>query len=262
MLLAIDCGNTSTKFGLYDGTFPAGSFARIFRVDTGLLTRPDEYRARFDREMEMNGLDPCAVTGVGIATVVPKARGALEDFAEELTGKAPVVLGQPGVDHGLEVLIQRPREVGADRLAAAAAAHAGWEGTKIVLDFGTATTFDVVTSDGDYAGGVIAPGINLALDALHAGTAQLPRIHVARPAHVVGTDTVSAMESGIYWGYVGLIEGIVARIRAEQKDKVTVIATGGLAPMFAEGTDVIDATDSELTLRGIVLIHQRNRKAP
>ena len=193
----------------------------------------------------------------------PAPRAALEEFARDLTGTAPATIGAAGVDLGLSVLIDRPREVGADRLAGAVAAQAGWPGAKIVLDFGTATTFDVVTAEGDYAGGVIAPGINLALDALHAGTAQLPRVQVARPARVIGTDTVSAMESGIYWGYLGLIEGIVARIKAEYADggPFTVIATGGLAPLFAEGTEVIDATDPELTLRGIVLVAQRNRAA-
>jgi type III pantothenate kinase len=170
------------------------------------------------------------------------------------------VIGAPGVALGLKVLIDRPEEAGADRLVAAVAAHAGWPGRKIVLDFGTATTFDVVTADGDYAGGVIAPGVNLALDALHAGTAQLPRIKVAKPERVIGTGTVAAMESGIYWGYVGLIEGIVARIKAEWGGGAfTVIATGGLAALFAEGTSVIDATDPDLTLRGIVLVHQLNR---
>jgi type III pantothenate kinase len=191
---------------------------------------------------------------------VPAARNALVDFAAALIGRVPVVVGAPGVALGLKVLIDRPEEAGADRLVAAVAAHAGWPGCKIVLDFGTATTFDVITADGDYAGGVIAPGVNLALDALHSGTAQLPRIKVARPAHVIGTGTVAAMESGIYWGYVGLIEGIVARIKAEWGSAdFTVIATGGLAALFAGGTSVIDATDPDLTLRGIVLVHQLNR---
>ncbi len=258
MLLAIDCGNTNTKFGLYEGTAPHGRFVRTFRLDTDVRLSAADYRARFDKEAAAAGLAAGGVRGVGIATVVPGARAALEEFARGLAGTAPVTIGAAGVDLGLRVLIERPREAGADRLADAAAAQLGWSGTKIVLDFGTATTFNVVTAEGDYAGGVIAPGINLALDALHAGTAQLPRIAVTKPRRVVGTDTVSAMESGIYWGYIGLIEGIVARIRAEYGGDVTVIATGGLAPLFAEGTSVIDATDPELTLRGIVLICQRN----
>jgi type III pantothenate kinase len=260
MLLAVDCGNTNTKFGLYEGTAPGGRFARVFRLDADTRLTAADYRARFDKEMQMAGIDATAVTGTAVATVVPAARNALVDFAAALIGQPPVVIGAPGVALGLKVLIDRPEEAGADRLVAAVAAHAGWPGCKIVLDFGTATTFDMVTADGDYAGGVIAPGVNLALDALHAGTAQLPRIKVARPARVIGTGTVAAMESGIYWGYVGLIEGIVARIKAEWGSAdFTVIATGGLAALFAGGTSVIDATDPDLTLRGIVLVHQLNR---
>lgn len=263
MLLAIDCGNTTTKFGLYEGTAPDGRFVHTYRIDTDARLGTDEYRARLDKELDHAGLDAAAIAGVAIATVVPAARDSLIAFAEALTGSAPVVVGASGVEPGLRILLPNPREVGADRLVAALAAHARWPGTKIVLDFGTATTFDVVTTDGDYAGGVIAPGVNLALDALYAGTAQLPRIKVARPAAVVGTGTVSAMESGIYWGYVGLVEGIVQRIRAEYADagRLTVIATGGLAPLFAEGTDVITATDVNLTLTGIVIVYQLNRSA-
>jgi type III pantothenate kinase len=163
----------------------------------------------------------------------------------------------------LEVLLDNPSEVGADRLVNAVAAHALHDGPLILIDFGTATTFDVVTSDGDYAGGVIAPGINLALDALHDAAALLPRIEVARPERVIGTGTVGAMRSGIYWGYVGLIEGIVARIKAEYSDDgdtpFTVIATGGLAPLFADGTDVIGMTEPDLTLMGLTLVYRKNQ---
>jgi type III pantothenate kinase len=260
MLLAIDCGNTSTKFGLHDQGGEGVIFRHVYRMDTDTGLTAADYRARFDKEAARAGIDPAAVTDIGIASVVPGTRDALAGFAEALSGHPPVVIGAAGVDLGLKVLIDRPRDAGADRLVAAVAAHHGWDGAKIVLDFGTATTFDVVTAAGDYAGGVIAPGVNLALDALHAGTAQLPRIKVARPGKVIGTDTVAAMESGIYWGYVGLIEGIVGRIRAEYPGdvKFTVIATGGLASLFAEGTKVIDATDPELTLKGIVLVCRRN----
>ena len=260
MLLVIDCGNTNTKFGLLDAVGANAPFLRVFRLDTDSRLRAEDYRTRFDVEMCNAGFDPGDVTDVAIATVVPNARDALVAFARGLTDRDPLVIGAAGVALGLKVLIERPQEAGANRLVAAVAAHAGWPGAKIVLDFGTATTFDVVTADGDYAGGAIAPGVNLALDALHAGTAQLPRIKVARPARVIGTGTVAAMESGIYWGYVGMVEGIVARIRAEYGNQpFTVIATGGLAALFAEGTGVIDATDPELTLRGIALVHQINR---
>lgn len=260
MLLAIDCGNTTTKFGLYDGTAPQGRFIHVFRMDTAADLGPDDYRSRLEAELCRAGIEAGAVSDAAIATVVPAARDALCAFAEGVTGKAPLVVGG-GVKLGIRVAIPKPDEAGADRLVAAVAAHARWKGTLVVLDFGTATTFDVVTAAGEYAGGVIAPGVNLALDALHAGTAQLPRIKVAKPDRVVGTGTVGAMESGIYWGYIGLIEGIVARIEAEYAEAgpVTVIATGGLAPLFAGGTDVIDATDADLTLTGIVLVYQLNR---
>ena len=259
MILVIDCGNTNTKFGLYEGIAPMGRFVRVFRLDTDPSLASDDYRARIDKDLEAAGIDAGTITDAAIATVVPAARDALIGFAKGLTGRDPLVIGSPDVNLGLRVLIDRPAEAGADRLVAAVAAHAGWAGAKIVLDFGTATTFDVVTAGGDYAGGVIAPGVNLALDALHAGTAQLPRIKVARPAGVVGKGTVPAMESGIYWGYVGLIEGIVARIRAEHKGPFKVIATGGLAALFKEGTSVIDETDPDLTLRGIAIVHVLNR---
>jgi type III pantothenate kinase len=259
MRLAIDCGNTNTKFGLYDGTAPGGRFVHVYRLDSDAGLSADDYRARFDAEVSSAAIEAGAVTGAGLACVVPKARAALIDFAGALTGNDPVEIGAPRIDLRLKVLIQKPAEAGADRLAAAVGAHAGWPGTKIVLDFGTATTFDVVTAAGDYAGGIITPGVNLALDALHAGTAQLPRINVAKPDRLIGTSTVGAMESGIYWGYIGLIEGIVARIRDEYPGEVTVIATGGLAALFAEGAAVINATAPDLTLSGIILVLERNQ---
>ena len=261
MLLVIDCGNTNTKLGLYEGEVPGGRFRGVFRVATDAGLDAAGYRARLEGEMARAGLGGAPISGAALATVVPVARGALTDFAREVAGTEPVVVGASGVRLGLRVLVDRPGEVGADRLAGAVAAHAGWSGAKIVLDFGTGTTFDVVTEEGDYAGGVIAPGINLALDSLHAAAAQLPCVEVARPPRVIGKATVPAMQSGIYWGYIGLIEGIVARIRSEYgADRpFTVIATGGLAPLFAGGTDVIDATDPELTLRGLVLVHRLNR---
>jgi type III pantothenate kinase len=259
MRLAIDCGNTNTKFGLYEGTAPDGRFVHVYRLDTDASLSAADYRARFDKELSTTGIELGAISGTGLACVVPKARAALIDFARGLTSTDPVEIGAPGIDLGLKVLIQKPAEAGADRLAAAVGAHAGWPGTKIVLDFGTATTFDVVTAAGDYAGGIIAPGVNLALDALHAGTAQLPRINVAKPDRLIGTSTVGAMESGIYWGYIGLIEGIVSRIRGEYPGDVTVIATGGQAALFAEGAAIIDATAPDLTLSGIVLVLERNQ---
>ena len=162
------------------------------------------------------------------------------------------------VNWGFDIRVDRPQEVGADRLLNALASHHHYKGPLVVIDFGTATTFDVVESDGSYLGGVIAPGINLSIEALHRAAARLPRIGIGRPQAVIGRDTVAAMQSGIYWGYVGLIEGIVARIRNEYDAPLKVIATGGLAPLFAEGTAVIEKIDPDITLEGLRLLAERN----
>jgi type III pantothenate kinase len=170
-----------------------------------------------------------------------------------------LVVGDPGVELGMKALIDRPEEVGADRLVDAVAAHERYGGPLIVVDFGTATTFNLVDRDGNYAGGVIAPGINLSLKALYMAAAKLPRVDIRRPQRVIATNTIQAMQSGIFWGYVGLIEGIVARMRAEADEELRVIATGGLAPMFAGATTAITTVDSDITLRGLLLIYERNR---
>ncbi|QYU71154.1 type III pantothenate kinase [Leptolyngbya sp. 15MV] len=172
------------------------------------------------------------------------------------------MIARAALDWGFEIRVEAPHEVGADRLLNALAAHRRYQGPLIVIDFGTATTFDVVAKDGAYLGGVIAPGINLSIEALHRAAARLPRIGIGRPQAVVGRNTIAAMQSGIYWGYVGLIEGIVARIRGEydeaESGRLKVIATGGLAPLFAEGTTIIEITDSDTTLDGLRLLAERN----
>lgn len=259
MLLTIDSGNTNIVFALYDGDKQRG----VWRRANDYRRTADEYGVWLLQLMALAKLHPEEVDSAIIATVVPDTLFSLKGLCRNYFHADPLVVGQPGVELGIKALVDSPESVGADRLVNAVAAHEKYGGPLIVIDFGTATTFDVVTADGDYAGGVIAPGVNLALDALHAGTAQLPRIKVARPATVIGTGTVSAMESGIYWGYVGLVEGIVERIRAEyaDADRLTVIATGGLAPLFAEGTEMITATDTNLTLTGIVIVYQLNRPA-
>jgi type III pantothenate kinase len=169
-----------------------------------------------------------------------------------------MVVGDASVEIGVRILVDEPDEVGADRLVNAASAHARFGGPLIVVDFGTATTFDVVDRDGNYCGGVIAPGVNLSLDALHMAAAKLPRVAVQRPEKVIGKRTNSAMMSGVYWGYVGLIEGLLSRIQAEFGDTMIVVATGGLAPLFVDATDTIEHLDSDLTLRGLTEIYRRN----
>ncbi|MEC8777096.1 MAG: type III pantothenate kinase, partial [Pseudomonadota bacterium] len=170
----------------------------------------------------------------------------------------PMFIGEDDCDLGIEALIDRPDQVGADRLVNTVAVHGRYEGALIVVDFGTATTFDVVDEDGNYRGGVICPGINLSLDALYMAAAQLPRVDIRATTSIIGKATVPAMQSGIFWGYIGMIEGLVERIRGEFGAKMTVVATGGLAPLFAEATNVIDHVYPDMTLRGLVEVHKRN----
>jgi type III pantothenate kinase len=254
MLLAIDAGNTNIVFGIYDGD----ALRCHWRAATSPARTADEYAALLAQWMTAEGLQATLLSGAIIASVVPRALSDLRHLVERL-GHTPLVVGDPQVRLDIEVRIDRPAEVGADRLVNAVAAHSAYGGPLIVLDFGTATTFDVVDGDGNYCGGVIAPGIKLSLEALHTATAKLPRIGIEKPEHVVGRGTVGAMRSGIYWGYVGLIEGIVARIQAEEGGERPVVATGGLAPLFAGGTDLITHVEPELTLRGLREIWERNR---
>ena len=257
MLLAIDAGNTNVVFGVFDGAKKRCQWRAATRLDR----TADEYAVLLAQWMQAEGIRTSAIKDVAIASVVPKILRDLRQLAERTFGRAPLVVGEKGVQLGTEIKIDRPQEAGADRLCDAVAAHATYGGPLIVIDFGTATTFNVVDGKGAYCGGAIAPGINLSVEALHAATAKLPRIAVEAPEHAIGRDTVSAMQSGIYWGYIGLIEGLTRKLKAEfgGRAKMKVIATGGLAPLFANGTEVVDHVDSDLTLRGLVEIHRRNR---
>jgi type III pantothenate kinase len=197
-----------------------------------------------------------------IASVVPQTLFNLRGLSRRFAGVEPLVVGAPGVDYGMPVNLPNPAEVGADRIVNAVAAHAIWPGDLIIIDFGTATTFDVVSADGVYQGGAIAPGINLSMDALYMAAARLPRIAVEPPADglgVIGKGTVHAMQSGLFWGYVGMIEGIVARMKAEIGKPTTVIATGGLAALFNRHSDAICHVDPDLMVKGLARIHAANR---
>lgn len=254
LLLAIDAGNTNVMFALFEGE------RRVARWRTATVASrtADEYAVWLTQLMTLEGVAPARVGAAIVATVVPQALFELEALCRRYFGCAPAVVGRD-VEFGLRVDVDRPHEVGADRLVNAVAAHARWPGWLIVIDFGTATTFDVVSADGDYEGGAIAPGVNLSLEALDRAAAKLPRVAVERPASVIGRATVPAMQSGVYWGYVGLLEGMAARIRAEIGAPATVVATGGLAALFKDATAAIDAVDPDLTLRGLMLLHRRNR---
>lgn len=255
MLLAIDSGNTNIVFAVFEGD----ELRAEWRASNESSKTADEYGVWLSQLMSLKGLGPGDVTESIIATVVPETLFSLKTLCRTYFGTEPLVIGDPGVDLGLEALVEAPQDVGADRLVNAVSAHARYGGPLIIIDFGTATTFDVVNAEGAYFGGVIAPGINLSLDALHQAAAQLPRVAVRKPDSVIGKRTVPAMLSGVYWGYIGLIEGLIARICDEYGEKMRVIATGGLAPLFAEGTDVIETLDADLTLWGLYEIHRRNR---
>jgi type III pantothenate kinase len=256
MLLAINCNNTNTVFSVWE----RGEMLGVWRAATDAQRTADEYVVWLDHLMALSGLSRDRITGAIVASVVPEAHFNLVRLCKHYYKSEPLMVGEPGVALGIKVLIDRPEEVGADRVVNAVAAHDRYRSPTIVVDFGTATTFDIVDRDGNYCGGVIAPGINLSLRALHMAAAKLPSVRIERTDKVIGRSTIPAMQSGIFWGYVGLIEGLVARIKGEWGEPMGVVATGGLAPLFVGATGVIEQVDSTLTLWGLWLIHERNRR--
>jgi type III pantothenate kinase len=254
MLLAIDAGNTNIVFAVFDGDHLRGEW----RASTNVERTADELGVWLTQLLTIAGLTHTDIDAAIIASVVPAMVFNLKTLCRRYFRSEPLVVGDDGVDLGIGVLLDRPEEVGADRLVNAVAAHHDCKAPMIIIDFGTATTFDVVDGAGNYCGGAIAPGINLSLQALHMAAAKLPRVAIGRPKQVIGKATVPAMQSGIFWGYVSLIEGLVKRIKDEFGEDMLVLATGGLAPLFAEATKVIDKLDADLTLRGLLLIHRRN----
>ena len=251
MLLAIDAGNTNVVFALVDDE---GAIRARWRIATDPRRTADEYAVWLHQLLALEGYAKGDVDRVIIGTVVPRALHNLTVLAEKYFHQTPQVAGQGGWP--IELDVPEPESVGADRALNAIAAHARHKGDLIIIDFGTATTFDVVDFGGAYKGGIIAPGINLSLDALVAAAAKLPRIAIEAPADtsVVGRTTESQMLIGVYWGYVALIEGLVARLKAEIGRPVTVIATGGLAILFDQHTDVFDAIEPDLTIQGLALL--------
>ena len=254
MLLAIDAGNTNIVFAVYDGD----EVVAQFRATTKEARTADEYYAWLAQLMDLQGLKAQEIEGAIIATVVPQALFPLQRLCRKYLKREPLVVGQPDVDLGIAVNTDRPRAVGADRLVNALAAYTQHGGDLIIIDFGTATTFDIVGSDGAYEGGIIAPGVNLSVEALHLAAAQLPRIAIERPQSVIGRDTIPAMQSGVFWGYIGMIEGLVARVKAEVGRPMKVIGTGGLSNLFIQSTTAIDLIDGDLTIRGLRQIWDAN----
>ncbi|MGF1641864.1 MAG: type III pantothenate kinase [Rhodospirillales bacterium] len=255
MLLAIDCGNTNTVFAVFDD---AGRIKGEWRSSTNVNRTADEIGVWLTQLMSLDGIDRAQVVAGIVATVVPATLFSLRTLCRKYFGCQALVVGAPDVDLGLRILVDRPEEVGADRLVNAVAGYDEYGGPLIIVDFGTATTFDVIDAEGSYMGGVIAPGVNLSLEALHSASAQLPRVAIGRPERVIGKGTVQAMRSGIFWGYVSMVEGMIERIRAEFGSDMGVVATGGLAPLFSECTAVLDHSDPDLTLKGLLAIHKRN----
>jgi len=255
MLLAIDSGNTNTVFAVFDYD---GTILGEWRSSTNDNRTADEFAVWLFQLLAFENIDPKAITKAIIATVVPAMLFNLKSLCWKYFKIDPLVVGDASVDLGLKIKLDRPEEVGADRLVNAIAAHEHYKGPLIIIDFGTATTFDVVDEEGNYCGGAIAPGINLSLEALHMAAAKLPRVAIGKPDCAIGKGTVSAMQSGIFWGYVGMIEGLSRRIAEEFGQRMTVIATGGLASLFAASTSIIEHCDNDLTLRGLRLIYQRN----
>ena len=255
MLLAIDIGNTNLTLGLYDGE----RLVQSWRLETVHSRTADEYGLLFRQLLAHEKIEESAVEATIIASVVPVLTGTIGATVERLFGRQAMVVG-PGLKTGIPVLYKPPKDVGADRIVNAVAAYARYRSACIVVDFGTATTFDCVTAKGEYAGGAIAPGINISMSALFRHAAKLPKVDIARPAHVVGQSTVESIQSGVYFGYVALVDGLVRRIRAEMNaDPVRVIATGGLAPIFRGDAETIEIVDEGLTLEGLRLLHELNR---
>lgn len=256
MLLAIDSGNTNVVCAVYAGDELRGSW----RAATIPNRTADEYAVWLIQLMTLADLAPNDIDATIIGSVVPEATHNLVRLCQRYFSSEPLIVGRPDCFAGIGIDLEMPEEeVGADRVANAVAAQDRYRPPLIVIDFGTATTFDIVDRLGNYCGGVIAPGINLSLRALDNAAAQLPRIGIRRTPTVVGRSTVPAMQSGVFWGYVGLIEGLVQRIRTERGEAMEVIATGGLAPLIAEATDAINHLDPDLTLWGLRLIYRRNR---
>lgn len=256
MLLCIDCGNTNTVFSVWDGS----RFRATFRSSTEHQRTADQYWVWFSQLMEHRGV-PIEIDEVIISSTVPRVVFNLRVFCASYFDTRPLVVGKPECGLPVPPRVEPGVRPGPDRLANAAGAFDRHGGDVVVVDFGTATNFDVVASDGAYVGGVIAPGVNLSLEALHMGAAALPHVDITQPERVIGTNTVACIQSGVFWGYTGLIEGLTARIRAEYGAPMKVIGTGGLAPLFAQAGALFDCIEDDLTMHGLTVIHTFNNRA-
>lgn len=255
MLLAVDTGNTNTVFAVFDDE---GVIRGEWRAATNVNRTADEMGVYLDQVLRIDGLDRGMITAGIVASVVPATVFNLRTMFRKYFGCQALVVGAPDVRTGVAVLLDRPEEVGADRIVNAVGAFEQYGGPCIIVDFGTATTLDVIDARGNYLGGVICPGVNLSIAALHQAAAQLPRVAIGRPDRVIGKTTVQAMRSGIYWGYLGMIEALIERIRRELMADIPVVATGGLAPLFGECSAMLSMNDPDLTLKGLYAVYRRN----
>ena len=255
MLLAIDCGNTNTVFSIWDGE----EFLATWRASTEWQRTADQYHVWLSTLMQFQKLD-VKITDVIISSTVPRVVFNLRVLADRYFDTRPLVVGKPDCKLPVDVRVDEGTQVGPDRLVNTVAGYTLYGGDLIMVDFGTATTFDVVASDGAYVGGVISPGVNLSLEALHQAAAALPHVDISRPPRVVGTNTVACMQSGVFWGYVGLVREICDRIKAERDREMRVIATGGLAPLFQQSVPLFDDFQDDLTMQGLSIIYEYNKE--
>jgi len=255
MLLAIDCGNTNTVFSIWDGT----TFVATWRTATDWKRTADQYYVWLNTLMKLQNIE-ARITDVIVSSTVPRVVWNLRVLADRYFDTRPWVVGKPECGLPIEVRVDAGTAVGPDRLVNTVAGFDLYGGDLIIVDFGTATTFDVSDSDGAYIGGVIAPGVNLSLEALHAAAAALPHVDISKPHQVVGTNTVACMQSGVFWGYVGLVREICARIKAERGREMRVVSTGGLAPLFQQAEALFDEYQDDLTMHGLTVIHKYNKE--
>ena len=255
MLLAIDVGNTNSKFAVFDGD----KLVSQYRLRTEAKRTADEYAAWVTQLMHLQGFEPRTITGAILASVVPPVNPHLRRLCQTYFHTDLLIVGEPDCKLGIKVLIERPQDAGADRLVGVIAGHTKYGGPLITVDFGSATTFDLADRDGNFVGGVLAAGVELTLESFYLMTARLPRIRVEKPAKVIGTGTVTAMQSGIFWGYVGLIDSLLKRIKAEYGQAMKVVATGGLANVFKDEIGLFDAIEPDLMSLGLLEVWRRNR---
>lgn len=256
MLLAVDCGNTNTVFSIWDGA----KFVSNWRIATSHKRTADQYYVWLTTLLKLGGIEN-DIEEMVISSTVPRVVFNLRVLGDKYFHTRPLVVGRSDCKLPVSVRVDEGTAVGSDRLVNTVAGFNLFGGDLIVVDFGTATTFDVVDTDGAYIGGVIAPGVNLSLEALHKDAAALPHVDISKPQNVIGTNTVACMQSGVFWGYVGLIREICDRIKSERGRPMKVIATGGLAPLFQQSVRLFDQFEEDLTMHGLIVIHQFNKES-